>query len=173
MRVRAPDHRDVGHLDESFRDVAVHVERAGDRDVGPDDGPDLLGERGIHVGMVLGDRRPVIGDEHAVPRTMVAEHPEHLGGQPVVGVVRDRRERPGLRPHQRYGFEAQVARSLQVARDGVERAVEPIDDLLAAQDVRGLELGVIGRHPRERVGLVGDAEDRESHHGLLWPVGHG
>ena len=89
---------------------------------GPTMARTCLGERGVHVGVLLGHRRAVVGDEHAVPRPLVAEHPEHLGGQPVVGVLRDRRERPGLRPHQRHGLEAELARRLEVARDRVERA---------------------------------------------------
>ena len=149
VRVRPVDRHGRCMSNSLLRDVAVHVERNSDRQVGPNQLANAPRHLAVHVRVLLRHSRAVVRQQHAVPRTVFSQHVDHFAHDPVERVFSDRADRTGARVNERHTLESEFAGRLQEPCRGGFRASELIHDLLTPQDALRLEAGVVGRYRRK------------------------
>ena len=159
-QVSVSHHRDA--------EVAVEVERHRDGHVGPDDRADGGDEVALAVVHALGHHGAVQVEQHAVEPAGGLE----IGQHPVLHVSVDVAGHPagrrGRRRHRGHEGGAEPLGRLDHATQTGARPAEGLDDLAAVVEIARLELGAIGAHVTEGVGLVRHHGQEQSHARLLW-----
>ena len=142
MRVRPVQRRHRALLDHALRHVRVQIERDAERGVRADGGPDTGDELTVGVQGVLGNRRPVLREQHRIPGAVPAEQLEELVREPLERVGGHDTHRVRLRERQRHDLEVEPLRGREVAAHRRLRSGERRDERLAAVVPALLELPV-------------------------------
>lgn len=111
----------------------------------------------------LRHRCAMLGQEYSITRPLVLEKPQHFANDAVEGVPGDGADRTGVGVQQRDHLAAEVVFGLQEACVGVKGVALLVQQLLVANEPRPLKFPIRGRHQGKRVGLVGHAQQRDSH----------
>ena len=162
MGVVADQH--VGRAHHQRRQVGVQVQGRHQRRAGTDRRADRLQDSARHVGVVDRRLRPVQGEQHPVDGARAQRLHGHLdqlrqqpGGQ--------RPARPGDRPAQADPLHRAPEDLRQLREPGqLAHVAVTLDDVGARDQSVVLEVGAVGEHGIEGIGLLADLPDCDAFH---------